>query len=1679
MASNGGGQQLPPADPQAEPSAVEDQMYQNKKRLKANPPTVLPDLRDPLTGKANFETWQFQVYAKLKVLYAAPMIDITTPRPAKTSSYYELWEDWSIFISSWLIYQVSPEISERLRGEEAKNYYADETYDEIRKIVLGKGFNKHKVVFSKLYKMRRTQYPTIPQYISDFRQTYDLARRLHCGFQAYFAAMTLLINIRNDMPGWCDMIEQGLENFDNDNFTDMQFYELCVKASEKAETEAETGDVSASAMTSSLSTSQQGSQKPNNKRNNKPANVPKDHKRWPSKDVNKDEWVRQWLAFQPPQTNGLCSYCMQHSHDVFTCAYLVPAKRWKKWRPLSGIYAHQWGRQGNQTPTADPPTLPARPELPAQSNMAVHYEDAFQFSGMSVHATDLTMKSEWLWDTGASQHITPDRTHFIEYRDFFPNEKPYRYKTSHAGQGQATGVGIILIKLDAGNGQFTVIKDQAYYNPDMEFGILSQGRIEETQGYWLYPDRTIREIATQKIVAYFDMKYNVPFVRLFRDIQVQAATVKVDPYLLHRRLGHAGTPRLKATISSHEEIETEGSSNFDCDACLRAKSRRQVSRAPITTSTDPTDLWTADLQMIKPTGHGGFLYTLVMVNPATQRSEVRFLRTKSDATQNLINFNKEHKNVTGYYIRSWRVDGGTEFQGFKKWAEAEGIRVTVTPPHTPEANGPSERYGGYINQTARAMILDAGLPHELWPFAVDTANMIINRLSHANDSSGKSPVQKWREHYGVSNPKPPLDYLRVYGCRAYIHIPQADRVQSMKMADRANVGYLVGYEGDHGHIFKVWIPENNRVYRSRDVKFIESRTYKDDREEPGPAVPMGGVPRPNQPTGGGAYYYNSTARPDTLPATAPPPPELTRTPQAPVPPAAAPDPVTPTGPESPIRGRVQTLSPTLRTPAAPRGPRIQPHEATRLSTIQEYVGREEQSPTLIARPLIRQPDPQDLPMPGDLQDAMDIDGPEPMDIDSYESITTTPPGEPLEPTTAVVTTPAPGHRRYFPQAPRKQNNYQPPVLPGFNSLLHLIPDPVNRQERWNHLFGEQVTIPTSGGLAESRWNPTATGIEGTPTPIATTSEITRIPALSVPPAPPLMIQQAASTAPPEVPVVERRVSSRTSKGIPPKWYGDNQAYIAVEPGLRVTDITIPLSYKAAVKSSYAEQWRDAMAEEIKNLLHMKVYTVVPFPKNLQNIHVLPGKWVYALKEDADGYVTRFKARWVICGNRQRPGEDFDMTHAPVASESSVKMALTAIALRDLEWEQVDVVTAFLHSAIDDRKIYMRQPTGFEQNSDDVCLLQQALYGLRQAGHLWNKELDLRLQELGFRPIAEDPCIYLKESTIMIVYVDDFIIADQTTTHIDKICNKMAQYFRIKRLGAPARFLGSTLTRDRQAGTITLSQRSYTEDLLVSYQMDKASPQHMPMNPGYRSYRQEDLPADREDIERYARLLGRLNWLSIRTRPDITHAVFRLQRRSHAPSAFDVAAARNLLKYLTGHHYDLTLAQNREATLEVYLDAAFQDHADGKSTESYVIFYAGSPVSWSSKKQTIVASSSTLAEYIAFDKAIKEALWIKKLAQALGLKVPEAIPVFTDSANALTLIESPTFTPNNRWIDNRLLFVRDCYKKGLLKLIHISGTENPADGLTKPLDSTIHRNFCRMIRLTSPPVTAVIEQTLKV
>jgi hypothetical protein len=150
---------------------------------------------------------------------------------------------------------------------------------------------------------------------------------------------------------------------------------------------------------------------------------------------------------------------------------------------------------------------------------------------------------------------------------------------------------------------------------------------------------------------------------------------------------------------------------------------------------------------------------------------VDFSRNRTETSQHTIRRCKGVKNGTSRYPRRYRKDGAKDYARFDEFAKDKGIVVENTPPRTPEANGPSGRYEGYIAEVARVMMIDAGLPLYLWPFAVETVVYIVNRLVTGTEK--KSPLQKYRELLNLPNSIPNLDFIRVWGCRAYQSINQS------------------------------------------------------------------------------------------------------------------------------------------------------------------------------------------------------------------------------------------------------------------------------------------------------------------------------------------------------------------------------------------------------------------------------------------------------------------------------------------------------------------------------------------------------------------------------------------------------------------------------------------------------------------------------------------------------------------------------------------------------------------------------------------------------------------------------------------------------------------------------------------------------------------------------------------
>jgi hypothetical protein len=369
------------------------------------------------------------------------------------------------------------------------------------------------------------------------------------------------------------------------------------------------------------------------------------------------------------------------------------------------------------------------------------------------------------------------------------------------------------------------------------------------------------------------------------------------------------------------------------------------------------------------------------------------------------------------------------------------------------------------------------------------------------------------------------------------------------------------------------------------------------------------------------------------------------------------------------------------------------------------------------------------------------------------------------------------------------------------------------------------------------------------------------------------------------------------------------ASAACPQGLRELDVKLPRSYQEVLRSPYAATWRVAMEEEMASMRANSVYELVPRPRHT---NVVSCKWVFDVKSK-DGFVVRFKARLVARGFSQREGVDYhaDGTFAPVLKQKSLRLLLTYIALHDLEFELMDVMTAYLNAKLVE-EVYMEQPEGYAEaeaagqgqgqgrpraaTHDMVWRLLKAIYGLKQAGKEWYAHLHKFItEELGFTPLIADCCVYIRRSRLgnlifLSVYVDDIPSAFHAADRAEWEEVKAAFFarFAIKFLGATDWFLNLRIRRDRAARTLYLDQQAYTETLLSELEAEgvlagcPAGAAKHPGAPGGELSASDSPPdgaqgdAARERMrarkKHYPRVVGSLLYLANTTRPDIAHAV---------------------------------------------------------------------------------------------------------------------------------------------------------------------------------------------------------------
>ena len=490
----------------------------------------------------------------------------------------------------------------------------------------------------------------------------------------------------------------------------------------------------------------------------------------------------------------------------------------------------------------------------------------------------------------------------------------------------------------------------------------------------------------------------------------------------------------------------------------------------------------------------------------------------------------------------------------------------------------------------------------------------------------------------------------------------------------------------------------------------------------------------------------------------------------------------------------------------------------------------------------------------------------------------------------------------------------------------------------------------------------------------------------------------------------------------------------------------PQSRKEAMSGPDRAKWLAAEKAELDSLRSKATWSMKPLPQGRKSIGT---RWVYRRKTDADGNVTRYKARLVCQGFSQVSGIDFTDTFSPVVKMTTLRAVLAIVNALNMKCEQADADNAYVQANLS-VPIYARQPPGYEDGSGNLLYLLKALYGLRQSGLEWFTHETDKLKLLGFKPCPVDPCLFTRTTKdgieIICVYVDDLLIATHTQAAMDSLFTDLKTCIELKRQGPIHHLLGIKITRNPDQGTINMSQNALATKILTKFDLLDCHPKRTPelVDDGD-LWHDETQPA--ADEQAYRSIVGSLMYLAVCTRPDLAHAVGRLARHVSAPREPHMIGAKRALRYLAGTlHHGITFT-TKDTQLTGFSDASWATKPDRKSTTGWIFILAGGPVAWKSIRQRIIALSTCESEYIALADAAKELIWLQQLLKTLEVPQSQTL-IHCDNQSAIATANTVAITERSKHIDVRYHFLRELIINKTMTLEFTRTQDMLADILTK-------------------------------
>ncbi|KAL6332552.1 hypothetical protein AAG906_008972 [Vitis piasezkii] len=486
------------------------------------------------------------------------------------------------------------------------------------------------------------------------------------------------------------------------------------------------------------------------------------------------------------------------------------------------------------------------------------------------------------------------------------------------------------------------------------------------------------------------------------------------------------------------------------------------------------------------------------------------------------------------------------------------------------------------------------------------------------------------------------------------------------------------------------------------------------------------------------------------------------------------------------------------------------------------------------------------------------------------------------------------------------------------------------------------------------------------------------------------------------------------------------------------DQTTPSILEPTIESTIIEGPLDVEATSNTPVLKMRPLSDVYERCNL--VHAEP----------TYGSIFRHKARLVVKGFAQVAGVDYGDTFTPVARHDTIRLLLALAGQMGWKVYHLDVKSAFLNGILLE-EIYVQQSEGFEVigHEHKVYKLHKALYGLKQAPRAWYSRIDSHLIQLGFRRSENEATLYLKQNDdglqlVVSLYVDDMLVTGSNVKLLADFKMEMQDVFEMSDLGIMNYFLGMEIYQCSWG--IFISQRKYAMDILKKFKLESCKEVATPL-----AQNEKISKNDGEKLEEpsaYRSLVGSLLYLTV-TRPDLMFPASLLSRFLSSPRNVHMGVAKRVLKYVKGTtNLGIWYLKTGGVKLDGYADSDWAGSVDDmKSTSGYVFTIGSGVICWNSRKQEVVAQSTTEAEYISLAAAANQAIWLRKLLADLGQEQSSPTELYCDNKSAISVTQNPVQHGRTKHINVKFHSIREAEKNSLVKL-HYCSTDEQLAGVPK-------------------------------